>query len=272
MRLKDKIAIVTGGGSGIGRASALALAREGAEVTIADINEAAAEAVSREIIDAGGRAATGFIDICSEQAISTCIDDVVARAGRLDIMHNNAAYAPPDVLAADTEILSIPTDVWDRVMQGTLRGTMLCCRYAVIAMQKSGGGSIVNTSSMYGINAFYRMPAYSVAKAGINMLTQHVATAFGRSGIRCNAVAPSMIHTPLLATAIPAEFIEMNVDATLTGFLGKPEDVAGAVVWLASDEARYITGQVIRVDGGSTAHLATYADARRFYDASTAVG
>ena len=110
------------------------------------------------------------------------------------------------------------------------------------------------------------MPAYCVSKAGINMLTEFVATAYGRQGIRCNAVAPSMIYTPMLASFIPAELIELNVGSTLTGYLGEPEDVASAVVWLASDEARYMTGQVLRVDGGSTAHLPTYADARKFFE------
>lgn len=270
MRLEKKICIVTGGGSGIGRASAMALAAQGGIVTVADIDDSAARSVADEICAAGGKADTVFIDICSEEHIRNAVDTVVEKHGRLDVIHNNAAYTTPQVLAADTEILSIPTEIWAQVMQGTLQGTMLCCRYAVLAMRKNGGGSIINTSSMYGVEAFYRMPAYSVAKAGINMLTQHVATAFGREGIRCNAVAPSMIYTPLLARAIPEAFIDMNVDATLTGYLGEPEDVANAVVWLATDESRYITGQVIRVDGGSTAHLATYDAARRFFDAAEA--
>ncbi len=270
MGLEGKIAIVTGAGSGIGRATAQLMAQRGATVGVADINEVAAEEVATAITAAGGKAEAIHLDICLEDDIRQAVEGMVARHGRLDIMHNNAAYAPPDVLAADTEILSIPTEVWDRVMQGTLRGTMLGCRYAVLAMRANGGGSIVNTSSMYGVSAFYRMPAYGVSKAGINLLTEHVATAHGREGIRCNAVAPSMIQTPMLAAAIPKEFIDMNVDATLTGFLGEPEDVAMTVAWLASDEARYITGQVIRVDGGSTAHLATYADARRFFDGAAA--
>lgn len=265
LTLKDKVAVITGAGSGIGRATALTLAGNGARVVVADINDEAAAAVVAEICAAGGVAEAAHLDICSEEQIKACMEDAVRRFGRIDVLHNNAAYAPPDVLAEDTDILGISTDAWDRVMQGTLRGTMLCCRYGVMEMLKTGGGSIINTSSMYGVHAFNRMPAYGVSKAGINLLTEHVATVFGRRGIRCNAVAPSMIHTPMLANAIPAAFIEMNIDATLCGFLGTPQDIANVVAWLASDEARYVTGQVIRADGGSTAHLPTYADARRFF-------
>jgi NAD(P)-dependent dehydrogenase (short-subunit alcohol dehydrogenase family) len=265
LTLKDRVVVVTGGGSGIGRATAITLAKNGVRVVVADINETSAAAVVDEIIKAGGVAVPSALDICSEEQIKACIEGAVRHFGRIDVLHNNAAYATPEALADDTDILGIQTDTWDRVMQGTLRGTMLCCRYGVIEMLKTGGGSIINTSSMYGVHAFNRMPAYGVSKAGINLLTEHVATVFGRKGIRCNAVAPSMIHTPMLAGAIPAAFIEMNVDATLCGYLGTPQDVANVVAWLASDESRYITGQVIRADGGSTAHLPTYSDARKFF-------
>ena len=268
--LKDRIALVTGGGSGIGRASAKALATRGAVVGIGDINPAGAAETVAEIEAAGGRAFAVAIDITSEESIRTAIESVARDHGRLDILHNNAAYAPGDVLANDIDILTITTENWDAVMQGTLRGTMLGCRYGIIEMLKNGGGSIINTSSMYGVSAFNLLPAYGVSKAAINMLTQQVATAYGRRGIRCNAVAPSMIETPMLLAAIPPAFVEMNKDSTLVGWLGTPEDVGNVVAWLASDDARYITGQIMKVDGGSTAHLPTYADANRFYNATGA--
>lgn len=264
-QLQDKVAMITGAGSGIGRATALVMAARGAHVTIADINDEAAEGVAAEIRAAGGSADTAHVDICSEEQIRAAIEGIVARHGRIDILHNNAAYAPQTVLAEDIDILTIPTNMWDDVMSGTLRGTMLCCRYGVIEMRKTGGGSIINTSSMYGMSAFNRMPAYSVSKAGINMLTQHVATAFGRDGIRCNAVAPSMIRTPMLEAAVPEGFILMNEDSTLTGSLGGPDQIATIVAFLASSDAAHLTGQIIRADGGTTAHLPTYADARRFF-------
>ncbi|AOR78834.1 SDR family NAD(P)-dependent oxidoreductase [Novosphingobium resinovorum] len=266
MRFKGKVAIVTGGASGLGRATALRLASEGAVVGIADINDTAAKTVAEEIADAGGTARALHLDITVEDHFRAAVGAMVDGFGRLDIMHNNAAFTSPEAISGDTDILEIPDALWDKIFAGTVRGTMQGCRHAILAMRKQGGGSIVNTASMYGVDAFYKMPAYCVSKAAVIQLTKQVATAFGREGIRCNAVAPSMITTPLLEASIPPAFVAMNVDATLTGYLGTPEDVAQAVAWLASDEARYITGQVIRVDGGSTAHLPTYADARRFYD------
>lgn len=264
-RLAGKIAVITGAASGIGRACAIRMAGDGAHVTIADINVDGAAQVVAEIEEAGGKADAIHCDITIEESIKSAIEGVAAKHGRLDILHNNAAYLPLDVLEADVDILTIPTAMWDKVMEGTLRGTMLGCRYGVIEMLKNGGGSIINTSSMYGVGAFNRQPAYGVSKAAINMLTEYVATAFGKKGVRCNAVAPSMISTPLLRSFIPEELVKLNEDATLTPSLGTPEDIAAIVAFLASDDGRYLNGQVIRADGGSTAHLPTYSDARRFF-------
>lgn len=266
-RLDGKIAMVTGGASGIGRASAMRLAADGASVMIADINDDGAAKVVGEIVAAGGAAAAIHCDITEEESIRAAVAGTAEHFGGFHILHNNAAYTPLEALEADVDIVSIPTDLWDRIMQGTLRGTMLCCRYGVIEMRKRGGGSIINTSSMYGMSAFNRQPAYGVSKAAINMLTEYVATAFGRENIRCNAIAPSMIKTPLLMGFIPDALRELNEEATLTPFLGTPEDIASIVAFLASDDARYLTGQVIRADGGTTAHLPTYSAAKRYYDA-----
>jgi NAD(P)-dependent dehydrogenase (short-subunit alcohol dehydrogenase family) len=267
-RLRGKVAMVTGGGSGIGRACAKRMAQDGASLMVSDVNLETAGAVVKEIRAAGGTAETIHCDITNEDSIRDALAGTVAHFGRIDILHNNAAYVPLEALQADIDILTIPTAMWDAVMQGTLRGTMLGCRYGVIEMLKTGGGSIINTSSMYGVGAFNRQPAYGVSKAAINMLTEYVATAFGKRGIRCNAVAPSMIDTPLLRSFIPQTLIDLNADATLTPFLGQPEDIANIVAFLASDEARYLTGQVIRADGGTTAHLPTYSDANRYYEAN----
>lgn len=201
-RLANKSAMVTGGASGIGRACAIRMACDGARVMIADINHEGACTVVAEIAAAGGAAEAVHCDITQEESIKAAVSATVEAFGKIDILHNNAAYVPLAALEADVDILTIPTELWDAVMQGTLRGTMLGCRYGVIEMLKTGGGSIINTSSMYGVGAFNRQPTYGVSKAAINMLTQYVATAFGKRGIRCNAVAPSMIRTPLLESFI----------------------------------------------------------------------
>ena len=264
-QLANKIAMITGGASGIGKATALKLASRGATVVISDLNLEGAQAVAEEIQQIGGKASAVQCDIGDEASISSAIDYTVDTCGRLDILHNNAAYTSMEALEQDVDILTIPTDMWDKIMQITLRGTMLGCRYGVKAMLKNGGGSIINTSSMYGVSAFVRQTAYGVSKGAINTLTEYVATSYGKQGIRCNAIAPSMVKTPLLMSFIPEKLIQLNEDATLTPTLPEPEDIANIVAFLASDDARYLTGQVIRADGGSTAHLPTCNDASKFF-------
>ncbi|MDB5584176.1 MAG: hypothetical protein JWR80_9352 [Bradyrhizobium sp.] len=267
--LQGKIALITGGGSGIGRASAMRMAAQGATVSVSDLRLAAAEDVAAEIRAAGGAASALECDIGDEASVADAVRSVVDAFGRIDILHNNAALTALEVAAQDTDILSIPTEIWDLVMAVTLRGPMLGCRYAVLEMLKRGGGSIINTSSIFGLSAHNQQVAYGCAKAGVNMLTQYVATAFGRRGIRCNAVAPSLIITPATRAFIPDRLKAAHEASTLTPHLGEPEDVAHIVAFLASDEARFVTGQIIRADGGTMAHLPTYADTTRFYESVT---
>jgi len=263
--LKGRTALITGAASGIGLATAKALMARGAHIMISDINADAASAAAEQIKAAGGQADSVRCDIGSEDEIRAAVAKTVERFGKLDIMHNNAALLAPDVLMSDVDVLTMDADIWDRVMQVNVRGTMLGCKHAVAAMLTSGGGSIINTSSMYGMNAFNRMPAYSVSKAAINMLTQHVATAYGRKNIRCNAIAPALIKTAASEAVIPKPLSQLHDDAAALPFSGTAEDMANVVAFLASDDSRYITGEVLRVDGGTTSHLATYSDARRFF-------
>jgi NAD(P)-dependent dehydrogenase (short-subunit alcohol dehydrogenase family) len=263
--IDGKVAMITGGGSGIGAATAVLLASYGAAVMVTDISADAAAAVAEQIRSQGGRAESLACDIGDEDVIQQAFARTVAEFGKIDIAHNNAALLTAETLRDDIDILTIPTATWDRVMQVTLRGTMLCCRYAILAMLKTAGGSIINTSSMLGVAADNRLPAYSSAKAAINLLTQSVAARYGRQGIRCNAVAPSIILTPLIERAMPPELIKIHAESAMTPFLGEPTDVANAVAWLASDESRYITGQIIRVDGGSTATVPMHAGQRLFF-------
>lgn len=264
-RLTGKVALVTGGAGGLGRASALRMARDGASVAIADINMDGAKAVVETIVAEGGKARAISCDILKEEDIEGAVSDTVDTFGSLDVMFNNAAALPLDLLKSDQTILTISTEGWDQMMAGVLRPVMLGCRYAVLQMQKqASGGSIINTSSMYGVSPFNLQPGYGTAKAGVTMLTQYVATAFGGDGIRCNAIAPSMIRTDLLESLIPEELIDINTDNTLTGKLGTPDDIANIVAFLASEDSAYLTGQLIRADGGTTAHLPTYTATKAF--------
>ena len=265
MSLQGKIALVTGAGSGIGRASAIVMAARGATVVVSDLNLEAAEIVAQEIRAKGGTALYTQCDIGDESSVEQSVGLAVEHFGRLDVLHNNAALTDLEIAAQDTDILSIPTAVWDRVMAVTLRGPMLGCRYAVREMLKLGRGAIINTSSIFGVSAHNQQVAYGVAKAGVNMLTQYVATAYGPNGVRCNAVAPSLILTPTANAFVPEQLKAVHLASTLTPHLGEPEDIANIVAFLASDDARFITGQVVHADGGLTAHLGTYADARRYY-------
>jgi NAD(P)-dependent dehydrogenase (short-subunit alcohol dehydrogenase family) len=261
--LEGKVALITGAGSGIGLATAKTLAARGARVMLSDIKEATAVAGAAAIREQGGDASAIACDIGEESQVKRAVADTVAHFGRIDILHNNAALASPELLATDTDILTVPVSTWDTIMAVTLRGTMLGCKYGVEAMLKSGGGVIINTSSMYGVSPPLIMVSYCTAKAAINMLTRHVATTYGRRGIRCNAVAPSLVKTPGSDSVIPKAFADVHNNATALPFAPTPEDVANAVAFLASDDARFITGEIMHVDGGSTSHLATYVEARR---------
>jgi NAD(P)-dependent dehydrogenase (short-subunit alcohol dehydrogenase family) len=261
-RLTGRVAIVTGAGSGIGRASALALALEGAAVLVADISREAAERVAEEVREAGGRAQAQVADVADEASVAAMVAAALKRFGGVDILHNNAAATGWDVLGGDGEITELDLAIWERSLAVNLRGPFLGCKHAIPALLKRGGGAIVNTSSASGLTGDLVRTAYGVSKAGVDGLTRYVATQYGKRGIRCNAVAPGVIETPALRQNVPAEQVALFERHHLTPRLGTPENVAAAVVFLASDDAAFITGQVISVDGGLLAHHPTVAEAR----------
>ncbi|HEV7730578.1 MAG TPA: SDR family oxidoreductase [Candidatus Binatia bacterium] len=258
-RLAGRVAIVTGGAGGIGRATAIALAREGAQVVVADIDGDAATRVATEI----GAAATAIrVDVSEEPDVVAMIAVAVDTFGRLDVLHNNAALTAPDVLARDTVVTAMSLDVWERTLAVNLRSQMLACKHAIPAMLASGGGAIVNMSSGAANIGDVTRLAYGVSKAGVQALTRYVAVAHGKQGIRANAIVPGLIMTPAVTAQVPADMLAFFAADTLTPHLGQPEDIAATVVFLASDDARYITGQMITVDGGSATHGAHYARTR----------
>ncbi|MEZ4282624.1 MAG: SDR family NAD(P)-dependent oxidoreductase [Myxococcota bacterium] len=255
-RVAGKVAIVTGSASGIGRATAETLAREGASVALVDLDLEGAENVAAGIRASGGDAFAIRADVSIEAEIRSAIEATVARCGALHVLHNNAALTSPDHQRRDASLLDLEVEVWDRTLAVDLRGAMLGCKHAVPHMIASGGGSIVNTTSNSALAGDLSLNAYSAAKAGLNALSLSVATAFGKDGIRCNAVSPAHIASPSLARVVPEEVQALLLAECLTPRLGTPQDVANLVLFLASDESAFITGQVLRVDGGALSHLA----------------
>jgi NAD(P)-dependent dehydrogenase (short-subunit alcohol dehydrogenase family) len=261
-RLAGKVAAVTGGGSGIGRATALTLAREGAAVVIADLDAGRASTVAAEIITAGGRALAQPADVSVEEDVIAMLDAAVSGFGALHVLHNNAAITDPAHQSRDGNVVELDAEVWDRTMAVDLRGAMLGCKHAVPRMIASGGGSIINTSSNAALAGDLTLTAYAAAKGGINTLTLSVATAFGKRGVRCNTVSPAHIASPSLAANVSREVADALLQQCLVARLGTPQDIANAVLFLASDESSFVTGQVIRVDGGALSHLPYVAQLR----------
>ncbi|HEX3840963.1 MAG TPA: SDR family oxidoreductase [Acidimicrobiales bacterium] len=254
-RLVDRVAIVTGGGGGIGGATARALAREGASVVVVDIDEPAAERVAAEIAAAGGRAMAVRADLSEESQVISAIATTTSRFGRLDVLHNNAALTDSDFLNRDIAVTDLPLDVWERTMAVNLRSQMLTCKHAVPEMTRSGGGSIINMSSGASLKGDRTRTSYGVSKAGVNALSMYVATSHGKQGVRVNTIVPGLIITDAVRAHLDEKLLAGLGRATLTPYLGQPDDIADLVVFLASDESRYITGQMIAIDGGMSAHV-----------------
>jgi NAD(P)-dependent dehydrogenase (short-subunit alcohol dehydrogenase family) len=257
-RVRDKVAVVTGGGSGIGAATAMLLAAHGAKVTVADINGQAAAAVAKSIVDEGGEAQPITADVSVEEDVRSMIAQTIAEWGRLDLLHNNAALVDPTMFARDAKIVDLDIEIWDRTMAVNLRGVMLGCKHAIPPMIASGGGSIINMSSGSSLLGDLERPAYGASKGGVNAFTKYVATQYGRDRVRANAVLPGIILTPAAAVNVPPELLDALRDSLLLPYFGEPADIANLVLYLASDESKYLTGQLLAVNGGMSAHQPTY--------------
>ncbi len=258
-RVEGKRAIVTGAASGIGRATVELLAREGAAVLVADLDGEGAEQVAEGIRGMGATAVACRADVSSEDEVRQMIATAVAELGGLDVLHNNAAMTARVEHANDADLLSMSVDYWDRSFAVNLRGAMLGAKYGIPAMIEGGGGAIVNTSSNQSLAGDLSQFAYSAAKAGVNALTRSIATTYGRQGIRCNTVSPGYIETPSARASVTPEMGAEIVSHNLVPRAGQAEDLAHAVLYLVSDDAAFVTGQLLSVDGGQLAHLPHYA-------------
>jgi NAD(P)-dependent dehydrogenase (short-subunit alcohol dehydrogenase family) len=247
--------MITGGGSGIGKATALLFAQEGAKVVVVDVDPVAGQQVVSEIGESGGDAVFVGADLTREAEVKRAVGEGVERFGGLHILFNNAGTSGA---GKDREIEVLAEEDWDRVMAINLKGVYLCSKHAVPEIKRSGGGAIVNTASMAGIIAL-PTHAYVASKAGVIQLTRSMAQEFAKQEIRVNAVAPGFIETPMLrgvrqgtpvdeADARMAQFAEQTPMARV----GHPEEIARAVLFLASDEASFVTGHTLVVDGGYT--------------------
>lgn len=252
MRLTDKVAIVTGAGRGMGRAAALRLAQEGACVLIADVNEADGEQTVADIRANDGEAGFVRADVAKASEVAAMVAAAESNFGGLDIIFNNAAI---QLIGADTRVHELEEEIWDRIQSVNLKGVWLCMKYAIIAMLKRGGGSIINNASPTGlVGCAPYDTAYSSAKGGVYGLTRAAAAAYAKENIRINAIVPGPMDTPLI-TKITADPTARAGLAQLTpmGRLGRADEIAGLVAFLASDDASYCTGGIYMADGGLTA-------------------
>lgn len=243
--MKNKSVLVTGAGSGIGRSTAQIMAREGAKVAVSDLNIDSANATLDLIKDAGGEGIAITLDASDEAQIKSAIDKTVAAFGQLDGAFNNAG-----TVGAIAPITEIDVEDFDRTIRLNLRGTWLCMKYEVEAMLKSGGGAIVNTSS--GVTEFCtpNFTVYGASKGGVDTITRTTAVEWAPKGIRCNAVQPGNIGTPMMFGALSQDMIDNLAAANPLRRIGTPEDVGELVTFLCSDAAAYVNGETIKVDGG----------------------
>ncbi|ETW96787.1 MAG: short-chain dehydrogenase [Candidatus Entotheonella factor] len=251
-QLQDKVALVTGGASGIGRSTALTFAREGAKLVIADMNEEGGQQTVHMITENGGDATFVQVDVTRAAEVEAMIGKAVETYGRLDCAHNNAGVGSrPRVVLHE-----LPEESWDQVIDINLKGVWLCMKYEITQMLGQGGGAIVNTASIMGlVGSWSRSGAYNASKHGVLGLTKTAALEYAKLGIRVNAVCPGYIRTPLIDQTLStqpdmeAEIISRHP----VGRMGQPSEIAEAVVWMCSDAASFVTGHAMTVDGGYVA-------------------
>ncbi|MFH9730232.1 SDR family NAD(P)-dependent oxidoreductase [Streptomyces sp. NPDC017260] len=248
-RLKDKVAVITGAGSGIGRAAAQLMGAEGARIVVADYDTEAAEESAALIERSGGRALPVTVDVTDEGSIADMINATVREFGALNVLCNHVGGTNP---RTDLDLLRLDMDEFHRAVGRNVTSTLLGTRHAIPHMLRAGGGSIINTASVAALVGDVLQTSYGAVKAAVVSITKSVAVQYGPQSVRCNAVAPGAVMTPALENNLPRGVIEGLKRGNALPRLGSPEDIGHTMVFLASDESRYLTGQLLVVDGGMT--------------------
>lgn len=271
-RMDGKVVLIVGGSTGIGAKTAQLVAQRGAKVVVAGLGQSDIDKTVREIEGDGGIASGVLLDIADESAVADCIKQTVTTYGKLDGLHANAATTSKDALANDVMLADMNFAAWDHVMTVNLRGLALAAKYSIPEMIKSGGGSIVFSGSGRGTQGHLEYTAYGVSKSGVEGLSRYVATQYGKSGIRSNMLEIGLIMTDAVKGNVPEALQDLFLQHHLTRELGRPEDVAHAAAFLLSDEARFITGAILPVDGGLGCHASIYSDQMRMMSDAAKMG
>lgn len=266
--LDGRVAIVTGAGQGIGSEVASVLAERGATVVLSDIVAAPVEAIAETLRSAGYRADALSFDLTDEDGIVAAVAKVVERHGRIDIIHNNAAYQTEEQRSKDLDVVNLATDAWDKAFAVNARGPMLLCKHALPTMIAGGGGSLIHSASGFGLLGEMTLTSYGASKAALINLSRFLATQYGKQGIRSNVIAIGFVLSANAIESTPQVVKDVLLDHHLNPALGVPRDIANVVAFLASEESRFINGALIPVDGGFTAHQSTMVDFQRLFAAA----
>jgi NAD(P)-dependent dehydrogenase (short-subunit alcohol dehydrogenase family) len=248
--LDGKTLVVAGGATGIGRGVAVRLGQEGAKVVLGDLDGDGANRVAAEITEAGGTAIGVQFDIGHNDSVTGLIESAVAEFGTVHGLYNCAADTSLETIGGDTHLLDADLDIWRRTYEINLLGFVRTCKAVLPILLGNGGGAIVNTSSAAASLGEPTRPAYAASKAGINTLTRHIASTWGKQGVRCNSVAPGIVLTEKLKENPPQEFLDWAGSLVRSPRLGETSDIGATVAFLLSDDAEWVNGQVWRVDGG----------------------